>query len=74
LARGGSSNQSSANVASRGGRGGTGGRRGGGRGSSGGRGRGFGGRGRGNNTGGSKLRFNGKCQVCFKECHSALSC
>jgi uncharacterized membrane protein YgcG len=70
MSRGEGSNQSSANLASRGGRGGQ--RNRGGRGQSGGRGRGNGGRGRGANN--SKPRFNDKCQVCFKEGHSAAQC
>jgi hypothetical protein len=74
LSRGGNSNQSSANIASRG-RGGFGGRRGGGGcGSPGGRGRGNGGRGRGSNNGGFRPRFNGKCQIYLKEGHNAINC
>jgi hypothetical protein len=63
--------QSSVNSASRGGR--NGGNRGAGRGRGGssGRGRGMGGRGRSTNSTGQKQRFTGRCQVCFKEGHSA---
>jgi len=76
---GGSGSQSSVNSATRsgGGRGNSGpsggGQRGRGRNSQGGRGRNQGGRGRGNG-GGQRPRFNGRCQVCFKEGHSAQQC
>jgi hypothetical protein len=79
LQQGSSGSQSSINSASRGG-GRTSGNRGSVRGhgqSGGGRGRGFGsgGRGRGaSNFGGQKPRYNGQCQVCFKEGHSAATC
>jgi uncharacterized membrane protein YgcG len=72
MSRGENSSQSSANIASRGRGGFSPKNRGGGRGSSGGRGRGNGGRGGRNSN--SKPRFNGKCQVCFKEGHSAAQC
>jgi hypothetical protein len=66
------------NSASRGGGGGGRGRGqpgGHGRGTPGGRGRdNSGGRGRSQSSGGQKSRFNGRCQVCFKEGHSATSC
>jgi len=74
MQRGGGGSQSSVNSASRG-RGGF--TRGGGRGGrNGGRGRGSGtgGRGRGNGNGGQKQRYNGRCQVCLKEGHSAVNC
>jgi hypothetical protein len=80
---GGNSSLSSVNSASRGAN--NGGRNNGnrssgrGRGSPGGCGRGFtaGGRGCGSsapNSSGQKLRFTGRCQVCFKEGHSAVNC